>query len=61
MHFYEKYFPTYVRNAKELEFPSLRQGTIDVAEYTAKFEELYKFSTIYQRNLDERWKYVKFE
>ena len=34
---------------------------MNVAEYTAKFEELCKFSTIYQGNRDERWKCVKFE
>ena len=39
---------------------SLRQGTMNVAEYTAKFEELCKFSMIYQRNLDEQWKCVKY-
>ena len=32
---------------------SLRQETMNIAEYTAKFEELSKFSMIYQRNLDE--------
>ena len=53
MHFYKKYFPASVRNAKELEFMNLRQGTLNVVEYTTKFEELYKFSTIYQRDLDE--------
>ena len=31
------------------------------SEYIAKFEELCKFSTIYQWNLDEAWKWVKFE
>ena len=30
-------------------------------EYIAKFEEICKFSTIYQRNLDKAWKCVKFE
>ena len=47
MHFYEKYFPASMRNAKELEFMNLRQGTMNVAEYTVKFEELCKLSTIY--------------
>ena len=47
MTFYEKYFPTSVRNAKELEFMQLRQGWKSIVEYTAKFEELCKFSTIY--------------
>ena len=32
-----------------------------MSEYIAKFEELCKFSTIYQRNLDKAWKCVKFE
>ena len=49
MHFYEKYFLDSVKNAKELEFMSLHQGTMNVAEYTAKFKELCKFSTIYNR------------
>ena len=61
MHFYEKYFPASIRNAKELEFMSLHKGFMNVAEYTAKFEELCKFSMIYQGNPDERWKCVKFE
>ena len=39
----------------------LRQGKSSVSKYIAKFEELCKFSTIYQRNSDEAWKYVKFE
>ena len=32
-----------------------------MSEYIAKFEELCKFSIIYQQNPDEVWKYVKFE
>ena len=32
-----------------------------VFEYAVKFEELCKFSTIYQRNPDEVWKCIKFE
>ena len=39
----------------------LCQGNKTVSEYIAKFEELCKFSTIYQRNHDEAWKCVKFE
>ena len=59
--FYQKYFPTSIQNAKELEFMQLRQGSRSVSEYIVKFEELCKFSTIYQRNPDEAWKCVKFE
>ena len=39
----------------------LCQGNSGVSEYIAKFEELCKFSTIYQRNRDEAWKCAKFE
>ena len=59
--FYQKYFLASVRNAKESEFLQLRQGSKSISEYIAKFEELCKFSTIYQRNPDEVWKCVKFE
>ena len=56
--FYQKYFPASLRNTKHMQ---LRQGSRSVSEYIAKFEELCKFSTIYQWNLDEVWKCVKFE
>ena len=59
--FYSKYFPASVRNVKDLEFMQLRQGSRSVLEYIAKFEELCKFSTIYQQNLDEAWKCIKIE
>ena len=59
--FYQKYFPASIHNPKELEFMHLRQGNSSISEYIAKFEELCKFSTIYQRNPDEVWKCVKFE
>jgi len=35
--FLEKYFPEDVRNKKEMEFLELRQGSMTVAEYAAKF------------------------
>ncbi|XP_028223536.1 uncharacterized protein LOC114405042 [Glycine soja] len=38
--FLEKYFPEDVRNKKEMEFLELKQGSMTVAEYVAKFEEL---------------------
>ena len=47
MAFYKKNFPTFIRNAKEMEFMQLYQGAKSIAEYTVKFEELCKFSTIY--------------
>ena len=44
---YEKYFLLPMRIAKEIEFLRLYQGGMGIAEYTAKFEELCKFSTLY--------------
>ena len=46
---------------KDLESMKLQQGNMSITEYIAKFEELCKFSIIYQRNLDENWKCIKFE
>ena len=60
-YFYEKYFPESVRNAKDIEFMHLAQGGSSVAQYTAKFEELIKFSRVFQGNPDEVWKCVKYE
>ena len=37
----------------------LRQGRKSINEYTAKFEELCKFSTIYQGNPNEQKKCMK--
>lgn len=34
---------------------------MSVPEYTTKFKEQCKFSTIYQHNLDEGWNCIKFE
>ena len=53
--FYEKYFLASIRNAMELEFMQLQQGGKSIVEYTTKFEELCKFSTIYQGNPNECW------
>ena len=60
-YFYEKYFLESVRNAKDIEFMHLAQGGSSVAQYTAKFEELIKFSRVFQGNPDEVWKCVKYE
>ncbi|MDV3201234.1 MAG: hypothetical protein Q8877_03555 [Sweet potato little leaf phytoplasma] len=46
--FFEKYFPEDVRNRKEIEFLELKQGSMSVGEYAAKFEELMKYSPYYQ-------------
>ena len=42
--FMEKYFPASTRNAKAREFLELRQGTMTVLEYVAKFIELARFA-----------------
>lgn len=38
--FLEKYFPADIRDKKEMEFLALKQGSMTVREYDAKFEEL---------------------
>ncbi|XP_058216787.1 uncharacterized protein LOC131327659 [Rhododendron vialii] len=42
--FLDKYFPTPLRLAKEQEFLNLKQGTMTVTQYTAKFEELSHYA-----------------
>jgi hypothetical protein len=49
--FLEKYFPEDIRSAKEIEFLELKQGSMTVAEYAARFEELVQYCTHY--NTDE--------
>jgi len=41
--FLKKYFPKDLRNKKEAEFLSLKQGSMSVAEYVAKYEEFSRF------------------
>ena len=41
--FLKKYFPEDLRTRKEVEFLNLKQGSLFVAEYAAKFEELSRF------------------
>ncbi|XP_058216793.1 uncharacterized protein LOC131327666 [Rhododendron vialii] len=42
--FLDKYFPTPLRLAKEQEFLNLKQGTMTVTQYAAKFEELSRYA-----------------
>ncbi|KAI8555167.1 hypothetical protein RHMOL_Rhmol05G0153800 [Rhododendron molle] len=42
--FLDKYFPTPLRLAKEKEFMNLKQGTMTVTQYAAKFEELSRYA-----------------
>ncbi|XP_015960118.1 uncharacterized protein LOC107484025 [Arachis duranensis] len=60
--FYKKYFPESAREAKEMELIQLKQGSLSVADYTNKFEELYRFSRVCQGAPEtyESWKCIKY-
>ena len=45
--FMGKYFPATIRHAKAQEFLELRQGTMTVMEYVARFTELARFNDDY--------------
>ena len=45
--FMSKFFPTFARHAKSREFLELKQGSIIVLEYVAKFTELTHFGDDY--------------
>ena len=45
--FMGKYFPTTARHAKAQKFLELRQGTMTVMEYVARFTDLARFSDDY--------------
>ena len=45
--FVSKYFPATARHAKAWEFLELKQGTMIVMEYVAKFTELTRFDDDY--------------
>ena len=42
-----KYFPAFARRAKAREFLELKQGTMTILEYLAKFNELARFTNVY--------------
>ena len=42
-----KYFPATAKHAKAREFLELKQGTMTVLEYVAKFTELARFANDY--------------
>nr|XP_025664664.1 uncharacterized protein LOC112763131 [Arachis hypogaea] len=48
MAFYKKYFPESVREAKKMELIELKQGSLFVADYTSRFEEVCRFSRVCQ-------------
>ena len=52
--FMGKYFPDTTRHAKAQEFLKLKQGTMTVMEYVAKFTELARFADDYvATNMDK--------
>ncbi|XP_016206701.1 uncharacterized protein LOC107647091 [Arachis ipaensis] len=63
MAFYKKYFPESAREEKEMELMQLKQGSLSVADYTSKFEELCRFSRVCQGASEtyESWKCIKYQ
>ncbi|XP_058766954.1 uncharacterized protein LOC131640584 [Vicia villosa] len=57
----EKYFPDSMRAQEELEFQMLRQGSMTVAEFAAKFEDMEAYSNQALYAPDERWKINQFK
>nr|XP_025692619.1 uncharacterized protein LOC112794860 [Arachis hypogaea] len=63
MALYKKYFPESAREAKEMELMQLQQGSLSVANYTNKFEKLYRISSVCQGAPEtyESWKCIKYQ
>ncbi|GAU10215.1 hypothetical protein TSUD_420210, partial [Trifolium subterraneum] len=59
--FLAKYFPADVKTKKEIEFLKLEQGSMTVAEYAKKFDELSRFCPHINAAEAEASKCVKFE
>ncbi|KAL4321675.1 hypothetical protein AHAS_Ahas14G0134200 [Arachis hypogaea] len=61
--FYKKYFPVSARDAKEMELMQLKQGSLPVADYTNRFEELCRFSRACQGAPEtyESWKCITYQ
>ncbi|XP_058732938.1 uncharacterized protein LOC131604522 [Vicia villosa] len=57
----EKYFPDSMRAQKELEFQMLRQGSMTVAEFAARFEDMATYSNQAFYAPDECWKINQFK
>ncbi|XP_027357183.1 uncharacterized protein LOC113866555 [Abrus precatorius] len=58
--FLEKYFLEDLRR-KEVEFLNLKQGSMIIEEYAAKFDDLSKFCPYFNNNGDDRSRCTKFE
>lgn len=59
--FLEKYFPTDVCSLKEIEFLHMKQGSMSVADYADKFEDLSRFYPFYNGVEAEVSKWLNFE
>ena len=59
--FLEKYFPEDIRSAKEIEFLELKQGSMTVAEYAVRFEELVQYCAHYNTEEAMTSRCLKFE
>ncbi|XP_057760304.1 uncharacterized protein LOC130980662 [Arachis stenosperma] len=61
--FYKKYFPESAREEKEMKLMQLKEGSLSVADYTSRFEELYRFSRVCQGASEtyESWKCIKYQ
>ena len=51
--FLNKYFPSNVKDLREIEFLTLQQGDMTTNEYVARFESLARFSINLQNQPDE--------
>ncbi|XP_050902140.1 uncharacterized protein LOC127111333 [Lathyrus oleraceus] len=58
--FLDEYFPSSLRTQKEFEFQQLRQGTMKVAVYAEKFEDMTAYSRQAEYAPDEKWKIDQF-
>ena len=61
MEFLVKYYPKSVKGKKEIEFLELKQGSMSVVEYTARFVELVQFHAHYVATTVEFSKCIKYE
>ena len=56
-----KYYPEDVRGKKEIEFLELKQGSMSITDYAARFTMLAKFYPHYDGPNGEFSKCIKFE
>ncbi|KAL4371610.1 hypothetical protein AHAS_Ahas06G0183000 [Arachis hypogaea] len=61
--FYKKYLPEYTREVKEMKFMQLKQGSLSVADYTRRFEELCRFFGVCQGAPEtyQSWKCINYQ